>query len=288
MARFSARVWSLVMALLCALGVSCCAETGEQVRKIAEDNQEAVVTVQVVVETKMSWGGESEKEERKVSAPGTVIDPSGLVVSSLSEVDPVRAFSAFMPDDGESTLSSSVVDAKIRTNDGTEIPADVVLRDGDLDLAFLRPKKAPASPMKFVDLSQTAAPRLMDEIVLLYRLGTAANRSLAARLERVQSVVTKPRTFYVIDGERFGCPAFGIDGKPIGIVTLRTGQGEGPSGGRYSMNRDMLMVVLPCSTVAKAAAQAKTAEPEKPAAEPEAKPAPKAAPKTAPKAPAKK
>lgn len=285
--------WNAVILAALFLGLPAlarAAEDGELIRKIAETNGDAVVTIQLVLEMSMSYGGSNEKEERKISAPGTIIDPSGLVVSSLSEVDPVKAFSEFMAEDAESRVSSNIVDAKIRTNDGEEIPADLVLRDRDLDLAFLRPKKAPTAPMKFVDLSQACTPQLTDEVAILYRLGPAANRSLAVRVERIQSVVTKPRTFYVIDGERFGCPAFGMDGKPAGIVTLRTGQGDGRSIGMYSMSRDMLMVVLPCSTVAKAAEQAKTAEPEKPevpAAKPAAKPAPKATPKPAPKAPAK-
>ena len=257
-------------------GLACRADVAEDARKIADANKDAVVTVNLVVETKMSFSGESQKEERKVSAPGTVIDPSGLVVSSLSEIDPTKMFSEFMPDDADSSkFSSEVVDVKIKTEDGTEIPADVVLRDRDLDLAFLRPKKAPETPLKFVDLSQAATPQVADGLVILSRLGQVANRALAVRFDRVQAVVTKPRTFYVVNGDRLGCPVFALDGKPVGTLVLRTSKGEGRSRGMFSMSDNVVMVVLPCSTVLKAAQQAKEAPPEKPSAEPAAKPEPK-------------
>ena len=255
------------------------ADIGEAARKIAEANGDAVVTVQLVIETRMSFGGESEKEERKVSAPGVVIDPSGLVVSSLSEIDPTKMLTAFMPDESDSKFSSEVVEVKIRLADGTEEPADVVLRDRDLDLAFLRPKKAPGQTMKSVDLSQAASPQLMDELVILQRLGPSAGRCLSARVERVQAVVTKPRTFYVVDGDRFGCPAFAADGRPVGVLVMRSGQSDSRSTGLFSMADDVLVTVLPCATIAKAAQHAKDAPPEKPASKPE--------PKSAPKAPAK-
>ena len=95
---------------------------------------------------------------------------SGLVVASLSEIDPTKMLSDLMPTDDAAKISSEVVDVKIRTDDGTEIAADVVLRDRDLDLAFIRPKKAPETPMKFVDLSQAAAPQVADGLVLLSRV----------------------------------------------------------------------------------------------------------------------
>ena len=47
---------------------------------------------------------------------------------------------------------------KILLDDGTEVPAEIVLRDKDLDLAFIRPKAKPASPMTSVDLTKSGPP----------------------------------------------------------------------------------------------------------------------------------
>lgn len=263
---------------------ACSADTTAEARKIAEANRDAVVTIQLVVETKMSYSGESEKEERKVSATGTVIDPSGLVVACLSEIDPTKIYSSFMPEgEGGSRFTSDVVDLKLRTDDGTEIPADIVLRDRDLDLAFLRPKKAPETPMKFVDMSQASSPELMDEMVLLWRMGQVANRVLGARMSRIEAVITKPRTCYALESDRLGCPVFALDGKPVGTLVVKTNMSSGRG---FSTSDDIMLVVMPCSTVMKVAEQAKSAQPEKQGASTE-KPAAKPAAKTSTKATAK-
>ncbi|MDH7603081.1 MAG: hypothetical protein QHI38_13150, partial [Armatimonadota bacterium] len=93
-----ARIGVFVVVVLVVLGsqTACRCAVVEDARKIIEANKQAVVTVQFVVET--SFPGESEKEESKGSATGTVIDPSGLVVASLSELDPSRSYAGFMFD----------------------------------------------------------------------------------------------------------------------------------------------------------------------------------------------
>ena len=273
-----------IFAAAAGLSTACSADAAEEARKIIEANRDAIVTVQLVIETR--YAGDSEKEEAKISATGTVVDPSGLVVAALSQVDPTSTRFGFMSDEESSKFKSNIVDAKIRTEDGTEIPADVVLRDRDLDLVFLRPKKAPETPMKFVDLAQSTQPQPMDEVIVLWRLGQVANRVLAGDVSRVQAVVTKPRLSYAVDAPRLGCPVFSMDGKPVGTVVLRTWRGA-RGGGMFAGMDEVATMVLPCSTVMKAAQQAKQAEPEKPAPEPLQQPEAKPTAKPPAKSPAK-
>lgn len=258
---------TVIVFMLAALFVSSVASfavVAEDARKIAETNKDAVVTVSLVIETTYTYDGESSKREGKMTATGTVIDPSGLVVTSLTAINPSDMFSRYMEEDDDYKITTRVVDVKIRTSEGTEIPGDVVLRDRDLDLGFIKPKKAPAAPMAFVDLSQAANPAMMDELVLLNRLGQVGSRALAGCVDRVQAVVTKPRTFYVISGTTsgIGFPAFVADGKPAGILTMRMSQSRDDDESSLGMD-NVLAVVLPCSTVQKAAEQAKAAKPVK-------------------------
>ena len=280
----------LTLAVLIVSSAVTFAAIAEDARKIAESNKNAVVTVSLVIETTASYEGESNKREGKMSATGTVIDPSGLVVTSLTAINPSDMFSQYMDEDEGYKVSTKVIDVKIRTADGTEIPADVVLRDRDLDLGFIKPKKAPDAPMSYVDLTQAGTPDMMDELVLLNRLGQVGSRALAGTVDRVQAVVTKPRTFYVLSSSvsGMGYPAFVADGKPAGILTMRLSQNMDDNEGSLGGMDKVLAVVLPCSTVQKAAEQAKTAKPikeesPKPAeAKPAAKPnAPKPALKPA-------
>lgn len=242
----------------------------DECRSVIDANKAAVVTVQIVTETTSSFEGETAKEQNKTSATGTVIDPSGLVVTSLTAINPRDRFHDFMfgADEGFST-STRVVDAKIRLDDGVEVPADVVLRDRDLDMAFLRPKKAPEKPFAYVDLSTGVAPQVFDQVVVLMRLGQIANRSLAASIERVSAVLTKPRASYFLPNimrYSLGYPTFAVNGKPVGVLVLRASMNNDQDRDSYNLYEGMLPVVMPCTTVMAAAEQAKTAKPEAEAA----------------------
>lgn len=277
---------------LLALLMLCCkntyaAEVAEEARKIVDTYKDTVVSVQLVLQ--MSYGGASEKRETKLSCTATIVDPSGLVVTSLSSVNPADVFRGLSADeDEEFKITSRIVDAKIKCSDGTEIPADIVLRDRDLDLAFLRPKKPVDTPLPYVDLSKAGNPQLLDELVVLNRLGQVASRTIAVSIDRIQAIVTKPRTFYVVGGTStmgFGYPSFCLDGKPAGLLVLRIAQTRDDSEGLFSMFNRMLPVVLPASTVQKLVEQAKTAAPVK--EEDNTKPAPKSGTKPNPKTPEK-
>lgn len=239
-------------------------ELAQMGREVAAKYGDAVVTLQLVVKTQMSMEGEAdEKEESKSEATAVVIDPSGLVVASLAATDPSEMMSRMMAgEDYGFKMTSEISELKIRLSDGTEIPAKVVLRDKDLDLAFIRPVNKPEKPLVAVDLAKQAKPALLDQVILLARLGTVASRSLAVTTDRVQSIVEKPRLFYVPGlnamGSELGAPAFAADGSVIGILLLRTLPGRSPMGGGMMGMGSMgvLPVILPASDVVTAAKQA--------------------------------
>ena len=241
---------------------TCGGDTESDARGIAQANADAVVNLQIVVAMETSFGGGSEKEEERTSVTGTVIDPSGLVVTSLSGTDPSHWLSMFMGDDDYGfKMSAEIVDLKIRTSDGTEIPADMVLRDPDLDLAFIKPKKAPEKPLAYVDLSKSSEPKLLEKMVLLHRLGRVANYSLYAGMDSVHAIVTKPRTYYVA-GALSGGPAFALDGKPVGIQVTRSVKLDSTQSMFSGFDDAMAGIILPSATVLKIADKAKATPPQ--------------------------
>lgn len=275
---------------LAALAVMTCAaawagEDEDKARGILEAQQKAVVTVQLVVKEKMSgMGFGAQDNESKVEITGTTIDADGLTVVALSDTDRMAMMSNFMPDDmeGHFKVESSISDVKILQEDGSEIESGVVLRDKDLDLAFVRPKQKPATAMPFVDLKANAPTRLLDRVVTINRLGKVANRAASASLEYIEAVVAKPRTFYfpgrALTMTGTGCPAFALDGKIIGVFVTRS---IADKSGDFDPARSAAVVILPATDIAEGASQAPPfgQEPKEPApapaeeSKPDAKPA---------------
>ena len=139
--------------------------------------QEAVVNVRIVLTMRMSMGGrEMNSSDESVDTVGTVIDPSGLTVLSLSSLNPGAMMTRIMGSAGGSGtdqvgITSEPTDVKMRLPDGREFTAKIVLRDEDLDLAFIRPTTALDKPLVAVNLNDGAKPTLLDDVVVLSRLG---------------------------------------------------------------------------------------------------------------------
>ena len=261
-----------IVAILAALGTFASAaladELADKGRGIFRQHQHAVVTVQLVLKSKVSFGGRGgESNESRQDVTGTVIDSSGLTVLSLSATDPSQMLQSIMAggadEDSKFKMETELSDVKILLEDGTELPSEVVLRDRDLDLAFIRPKSKVATPLLALDLTKSGKADILDQIVALNRLGSAAGRSYAASVERISSVVQRPRLFYVPGSSMnatMGAPAFTLDGKPLGIFVMRALKGKGSSaGGLFGMFGQMdsvTQIILPAEEVLKAAKQA--------------------------------
>lgn len=261
-------------------------------REILAKCQSAVVTVKLALKQSVSMGGHDSKSESKAETTGTVIDPSGLTIVSLSVTDPssalkdtyTRMITARGGDVSQFKFESELTDLKIVLADGTEIPAEVVLRDKDLDLAYLRPSDKPAKALPFVDLSRDAKAQLLDEVIVVNRLNQVANRVPAVSVGRIEAVVEKPRTFYVLGqamwGYALGSPVFALDGKLVGILFLRTAKAPVEQASGFVFNNlnvfGMMPIILPASDIvdgAKQALEAKSpAAEEKPATEEKAPP----------------
>lgn len=259
-------VWMLAGTCVAFATMAFAGDLEDKGRTVLEKNRAAVVTVQMVIKQKFSaMGMGSQENENKEEATGFVIDPSGLVVLALSSTDPSGMLDNMMSSMGDMgdkfKMESNLSDVKILLEGGSELPAQVVLRDKDLDLAFVRPTAKPA-PMSFVDLAKPGEAQVLDSLIALSRLGRVANRTCAASIEHVQAVVRKPRTFYVPGDDPthsgLGSPVFTPDGSLLGVVVLRTIKGErqGPMGMMGGMSNNMTAVIVPVADIKEAADQA--------------------------------
>jgi hypothetical protein len=186
--------------------------TVKAARGVLAKYQDALITVKLVV--KMRGGS----QENQLEVAGTVLTPAGLTVVSDFTSNPAALFLGSGEDKSETT------DVKLVFRDAREVPAKFVLRDRELDLAFILPQEK-QSGLPHVNLEKGPVPAPLDELVFLYRLGKSLNRDVAVTVGRVDAVVKKPRTFVVPDLlngiQSLGSPVFDAAGRPVGVVVLR-------------------------------------------------------------------
>jgi len=240
-------------------------EVSEKGREIFKKHQRAVVTVQIVQKTTYaSQGRTAPPNEARQELTGTVVDPSGLTVLALSACDPTEMYQRMMPERyANYKIETELSDIKILLHDGTELPSEIVLRDKDLDLAFIRPKAKPAAPLDAVDISKSGAAQILDQVISLNRLNKATGRAHAASVERICGVVQKPRTFYIPDSTMtataLGSPVFTLDGSFLGLDVMRTVTSS--DGGMNNFRPEgATSIILPAADILKAARQAPEAK----------------------------
>ncbi|UCD83813.1 MAG: trypsin-like peptidase domain-containing protein [Deltaproteobacteria bacterium] len=259
-----------LICLTCWVSPARADKEAKAARKIIGKWEDTVITVKMVIKERMIMEGrEMNRGENKTEATATVIDPSGLAVLPLFLTDPSRISKIFSEGqfgmEGASGFNwdSEITDLKVLLSDGKEVPARIVLRDRDLDLAFVHPSEKLTKPIPALDLSKDAKPDILDRIVVLTRLGKVANRVPSVCLDRIQAVVKKPRTFYVPGPTAMdaglGAPVFSSDGKVIGILMLRILPSKGTGiGNLFSgvSGMGMLPIVLPAEDIMEVGKQA--------------------------------
>jgi hypothetical protein len=268
MCRFAIRLVALLVTA-CPLAAAARAEDSVPTlaRKVFEQNKESIVKVTGVAQIRLSAaarpGLNLPEREDKVRADGTVVDGNGLVVVSLSAIDPSRLIDGR---EGNSPMGPIKVDAsatikelEIILGDGTEIPATMVFKDSDLDLAFVRPKAdAPeAKGVTFdpIDLAAAGTSQVADYTVSVTRLEDLFNNDPAMMPGQVSAVIERPRPFYLGTNVVRGCPMFTLDGKLLGIGVVRMSKTQGQG-----------MALVPAAEVQKLLAQIPAGDAAEPAA----------------------
>jgi S1-C subfamily serine protease len=240
-------------------------------RALVEKWKNAIVNVRIVLKLRMAVGGrEMQSTDDTVEAVGTVIDPSGLTVLALGSLNPGGMMSRMMGSgnggDERVEIISEPTDVRIRLADGTELAASIALRDEDLNLAFIKPRKPPAKPLVAINLADAGRPAILDEVVLLSRLGRVGGWSPSASVGEISAIIDRPRTFFVLKGTEvgMGTPAFLPGGKIVGLLTLRqidTGRQSMFAGMGGTEGLGLLPVILPAADVLEIAQQAMGKQP---------------------------
>jgi S1-C subfamily serine protease len=224
-------------------------------RALVKRYADAVIGVELVVTLKLKMGDrEAPPQERRIEVNGTVISPTGLTVTSLAVVDPQSTLEAARQQNSRIELvGADFKEVKLRLADGTEIPARFVLKDSDLDLAFMAPDTAAnGTPREFthVKLAEAAeAAELLGGFYYVARAPKVLQRIPLVRLGEIVGIIEKPRKLYLLSDQSIGTPVFDAQGKVLGISV------QNFAGGRAAG-----MVVMPSADIAEMAKQAAAAQ----------------------------
>jgi hypothetical protein len=268
---------------ICALASSTtyAADAKDTARAKALQTQKAVVTIRLVSKMKISLMGQNQDQESKIEVVGTVIDPDGLTVTDLSSLDPTYMLQSIVGLLGGAgmKLDSEVKETAILLEDGTEVAAEVVLKDSDLGLAFIRPLDASHKFDAVTLKNRSVQPQLLDSIFTVGRLGKYSNRALTLTFDSIRAISKGPRSFYVGEKETqafLGCIAYSSEGEPVGVYVMKQKQSgsdvEGGSGAQalsllanLGAAKDALLpIIRPINDVIEVAQQAKKVKtPEK-------------------------
>lgn len=231
-------------------------------RQLLADRSNAVVFVTAVLKISPQgslagmMGGERDQQ---VELLGTMIDKSGLTLVSWAALDPTTAMQGAKVTVGGQQhtieLKTEVTEVRIRLADGTEVRSRLLLKDEELDLAFIAPEartdEATLAKMAWVDLAASADKAdILDIVIHIGRLGKDLNFESTLTVSRIYAVVTKPRTFYLAAGAQ-GTPVFTDAGKLLGFTVARRGALR-PG----QTQRPVSAVVLPVADVRDGASQA--------------------------------
>ena len=112
--------------------------------------------------------------------------------------------------------------------DGTEVAARFLLKDSDLDLAFVLPFQDDDSNSDDVIFSKVPEmvkedeyPMILDEVVSIGKLKQTLYRQSTLRRGSVNAVISKPRQYFVIENTIPGTPVFDKKGKWLGVVVYK-------------------------------------------------------------------
>jgi S1-C subfamily serine protease len=231
----------------------------EKALALSAAHKDAVLYLSALAEIEVTLGdGPSKKEEKKLEIIGTVITKDGLIATPLSTLDVAANIDGRTVNSPRGAVKISAKgttkEVKILMPDGSEIPAKVVSKDPDLDLAFIRPEEADAAKqLTAIDSANHAPLELLEDVIVLGLLNKELNREPVVFTSEIVSLIRKPRTFGKIGAQALGMPVFNRDGKFLGIGVNRFSAKSDTENQSPSASS----VILPAEDLLESAAQAK-------------------------------
>lgn len=225
----------------------------ETYRLLVDDRAAAIVPVKYVI-TISAAGQEQRNEDRTqgvlVSADGLVLVSARAVSFDLGALARQGQGAAGAP--AELVANSSDFRVRLPGSDEWQ-PADLVTRDTELGLAWLRVRGASAQP--FIDFQAVATPEPGRVFYTLLRTSDEWGAVPLVRPGMVLGETRVPRRSLLVDG--MPGLAFDAAGRPMGFVDIDLAAMTRSQGRGLGLDMaDMVMHMLPAARLASATGQA--------------------------------
>lgn len=217
-----------VMALISIASSQIMATPAE--RKVVINNYaSSVLYIEVTMETSYAMDGASDKNEQAENVTGILVDKSGLIIVPLLMISPNDALKQAMEGmanasaESKKMMDSFRMEIKkivVKLPDGTELPATVVLKDAQSELAFIKTSAALPAEYKPIDVPASTSVDLGDDLLCLSRMGSVSKFAPRVGGMYIAAKLTEPKQRYVLESntDDVGLPAFTMDGQWAGVV----------------------------------------------------------------------
>lgn len=239
-------------------------ENERDYEKLIADKAPAIVTLKFVLKLKMGQYGDNETERE---ATAVMIDPKGVVLCSSTELGGLGGVMGRMMSSRFGGMSATPSDIKVILGDDAQgLDAELMARDSELDLAWVRIKDPGDRSFAFIDFSKSARPRLGQRLLTVERMGKYYGRTPRVGEMRVSAITHKPRELYMPGGEQvmLGLPVFTAAGEVVGVGVMQSPSADSPGGddefslsSLAEMEETTTGLILPAAEVAKATARAR-------------------------------
>ena len=281
--------WFVAVAVTCALlpaaalaavpSATSADDSSREFKQVIQRRGDTAVPVKFV----MSMSGMGSERQQEGQTQGTLVSADGLILVPGRVVS--LDLSMFGRSDSSGGLSGGTPSAKsgqfrVRLAGSEEwLPADLVTRDTELGLAWLR-LRHPHGKLPYVDFADAAKVAVGTELFTVMRTSDQFGSVPIVRAGYVLGETTVPRHTYLVDG----APGLAFDGngKPAGFVDVDLGgmmRSRSSSGGIGMDYGDLVLSMIPAERIGRVTAQAsvlpvvKASDSDDSESRPDAKPA---------------
>ena len=227
----------LIASIVAAMPLAARGDDNRAVQKMLVEKSKSVVTIRSTLRPDAAPGyrGEGPAFNNRGEGPafnneiaGLIVDPKGIVLCSNTELDGyvklMNLMAGSMTETGGCEQSMQVSNVKVLVGDDeVGLAAEILARDTELDLAWLRIKDTEGKSLQFVELAKGETPIVGQRTLMMSRMAKRFGRVPVITEGRVGGQTTRPRQLYLpsVRTSVIGAPVYTESGVILGVTVLQ-------------------------------------------------------------------